>query len=51
MVPCVNHISYYEEQIAQTGLLGAQYIQMLEDCAQVLREYEHYLAQIESIAQ
>ncbi|PXF58971.1 MAG: hypothetical protein C4B58_04660 [Deltaproteobacteria bacterium] len=40
----------YEEQIAQTCLLDVQYIQMSEDYAQVLREYEYYLAQIESTA-
>ena len=47
----IQRLNDYSEQIDQSGLIDAQYMQMVEDYKQTLREYIHYLNQLEGIAQ
>jgi conjugal transfer/entry exclusion protein len=47
----VQRLDDYSEQIDQSDLIDAQYMQMVEDYRQTLIEYDHYLHQLEGIAQ
>lgn len=50
LIQYVQRLDDYEEQLSQSGIIDAQYVQMMQDYEQTLREYAHYLRQIEGIA-
>lgn len=47
----IQRIDDQEEQINQSSAMDAEYMQTIEDYKQTLREYDHYLHQLEGIAQ
>lgn len=51
IIQYLQRLDDYEEQIDQSDIIDAQYMQIVEDYKQTLIEYDHYLAQIEGIAQ